>query len=149
MFFTYILQSLKDYKFYTGYTEDLSNRFKEHNDGNVKSTRNRRPLKLVYYEVCSNQRDALHREKYLKTAWGKKYIKNRLKHYLTGLGERTTTEIHRNEDSKGVSKLKMDAQRGGKVAGVARKELEKEIKRPVVSKKNYLPTRKTKKFLTE
>ncbi|MFH1187824.1 MAG: phage antirepressor protein, partial [bacterium] len=68
---------------------------------------------------------------------------------FTMLGERTTTEIHRNEDSKGVPKLKTDAQRGGKVAGVARMELEKEIKRPVVSKKNYLPKKKTKKFLAE
>lgn len=54
------------------------------------------------------------------------------------LGERSTTEIHRQEKSKGVVKLKQDASRGGRVAGNARKELEKELGRPVVSKNNYL-----------
>jgi hypothetical protein len=63
---------------------------------------------------------------------------------FTMLGERSTTEIHRNEDSKGVSKLKKDANRGGRVAGTARKELEKEIGRSIVSKKNYLPKKKSK-----
>jgi DNA-damage-inducible protein D len=58
---------------------------------------------------------------------------------FTMLGERSTTEIHRYEDSKGVPKLKSDANRGGRVAGVARKELEKEIGRSVVNKNNYLP----------
>jgi DNA-damage-inducible protein D len=53
------------------------------------------------------------------------------------LGERSTTEIHRTEDSKGVPKLKNDAQRGGSVAGTARGQLEKELKRSIVSKKNY------------
>ncbi len=57
---------------------------------------------------------------------------------FTMLGERSTTEIHKIEDSKGVPKLKQDAKRGGKVAGVARKELEKEIRRPVVNKNNFL-----------
>lgn len=67
---------------------------------------------------------------------------------FTMLGERSTTEIHRQEKSKGVSKLKKDAQRGGKVAGLARKGLEKELGRSVVSKKNYLnqPERRKKFF---
>lgn len=63
---------------------------------------------------------------------------------FTMLGERSTTEIHRQENSEGLPKLKQDAHRGGKVAGVARKELEKEIGRPVVSKQNYLPKKQTK-----
>ncbi|MCX6713718.1 MAG: Bro-N domain-containing protein [Candidatus Vogelbacteria bacterium] len=53
------------------------------------------------------------------------------------LGERSTTEIHRTENSKGVPKLKSDANRGGKVAGNARKELEKELGRSIVSKNNF------------
>ena len=57
---------------------------------------------------------------------------------FTMLGERSTTEIHRNENSQGVPKLKKDANRGGRVAGVARKELEKEIGRSVVTKTNFL-----------
>ena len=84
MYYIYVLQSLKDRQFYVGYTYNLKNRFKEHNNGRVLSTKHRRPLKLVYYEACLNQQDAAKREKYLKTAWGKRYIKNRLQNYLTG-----------------------------------------------------------------
>ncbi len=58
---------------------------------------------------------------------------------FTMLGERSTTEIHRNEDSKGVSKLKSDAKAGGEIAGGARRNLEKRLGRSIVSKKNYLP----------
>jgi len=84
MYYIYILQSLKDKKFYTGYTKNLKFRFELHKNGKVESTKDRRPLKLVYYEACLNQQDATRREKYLKTYYGKKYIKNRLKSYLTG-----------------------------------------------------------------
>ncbi len=58
---------------------------------------------------------------------------------FTMLGERSTTEIHRNEDSQGVKKLKDDAQAGGDIAGGARKQLEKKLGRSIVSNKNYLP----------
>src|ERR1035437_7313302 len=60
------------------------------------------------------------------------------------LGERATTEIHRTEDSKGVPKLKADARAGGNIAGGARKELEKELGRSVVTKKNFLKGEKKK-----
>ena len=83
-YYVYVLKSKKDKKFYTGYTTDLNRRLKEHNDGKVKSTSSRTPLELVYWEGCLNQQDATSREQYLKTAWGKRYIKNRLKNYLTG-----------------------------------------------------------------
>lgn len=63
------------------------------------------------------------------------------------LGERSTTEIHRQEESEGVVKLKQDAGRGGRVAGNARKELEKELGRSVVSKKNFLLNPESKKRL--
>ena len=84
MFYTYILQSNKDNKFYTGYTKNLKLRFEQHQKGLIKSTKNRRPLKLIYYESCLNQQDATHREKYFKTYLGKMFLKNRLKSYLTG-----------------------------------------------------------------
>ena len=83
MYYTYILQSKKDKQFYTGYTDDLKARLKLHNDGRVTSTKNRLPVEIVYYEACLNQQDATHREKYLKTSWGKRYIKQRLKNYLS------------------------------------------------------------------
>lgn len=82
MFYVYILQSQLDRNFYTGFTADLKERIKEHNYGKVKSTKNRRPFNLVYFEGCLNKRDAIEREKYLKTAWGKRYIKNRIKYYF-------------------------------------------------------------------
>ena len=85
MYYTYILQSRKDKQLYIGYTNDLKNRLVEHNLGKVASTKNRLPVKLVYYETCLNQQDATHREKYLKTAWGKRYIKQRLKNYLLNI----------------------------------------------------------------
>ena len=65
---------------------------------------------------------------------------------FTMLGERSTTEIHRQEKSEGLPKLKQDANRGGRVAGNARKELEKELGRPVVSKSNFLKTKNNKRL---
>lgn len=84
MFYTYVLHSEKDKKMYTGFTKNLKLRFEQHEKGRVKSTKNRRPLKLIYYEACINQEDATKREKYLKTYLGKMFLKNRLKSYLTG-----------------------------------------------------------------
>lgn len=65
---------------------------------------------------------------------------------FTMLGERSTTEIHRNEDSKGVPKLKDDARIGGGIAGNARRELEKKLGRSVVSDKNFLKKPQGKKL---
>jgi len=56
---------------------------------------------------------------------------------FTMLGERSTTEIHRTENSRGLPKLKSDARAGGDIAGGARKKLEKRLGRPIVSKKNF------------
>ena len=61
---------------------------------------------------------------------------------FTMLGERSTTEIHRIENSHGKEKLQKDANRGGKVAGIARDQLESEIGRKIVSKSNFLPKAK-------
>jgi putative endonuclease len=84
MYYVYILRSGRDNGNYVGYTKNLKLRFEEHRKGKVDSTKNRKPLKLIYYEACLNQQDATHREKYLKTYHGKMFIKNRLKSYLTG-----------------------------------------------------------------
>lgn len=84
MFYTYILQSEKDKKLYAGFTKNLKSRFELHKNGRVESTKNRRPLKLVYYEACLTQDDAITREKYFKTHYGKMFLKNRLKSYFTG-----------------------------------------------------------------
>ena len=65
---------------------------------------------------------------------------------FTMLGEKSTTEIHKTENSYGKEKLKKDAGRGGRIAGIARTELEKEIGRKIVSKKNFLARKKTTKI---
>lgn len=84
MYYVYVLQSLKDKLWYTGSTNDLKSRIAKHNAGEIASTHDRRPLQVIYYEACLNEHDARLREQYLKSAWGKRYIKNRLKYYLTG-----------------------------------------------------------------
>lgn len=82
--YVYVLQSVKDKHFYVGFTKNLRQRLEAHNKGLVPSTRNRKPFELVYWEGCLNQVDAAVREKYLKSSWGKRYIKNRIRKYLTG-----------------------------------------------------------------
>ena len=70
---------MKDGRLYVGYTADLKRRLSEHNAGTVSSTKHRIPFKLIYYEACTCQADALRRERYLKTTYGKRYIKGRVK----------------------------------------------------------------------
>ena len=86
MFYTYVLRSQKDRKWYTGYTNDLRKRFKEHTHNKVTSTKNRGPFELIYYEACVNKEDAFVRERYLKTGMGKRYLNNRLKRFLSLTG---------------------------------------------------------------
>ena len=83
-FYTYVLLSNKDRRFYTGCADDLKRRFEEHQRGRGDSTKDRRPLELVYYEACRDRKDARRRELYLKTYHGKMFLRNRLKSYLTG-----------------------------------------------------------------
>src|SRR3989344_1070246 len=87
MHYTYILQSKKDGKWYTGATHDLRKRLIEHNNGKVPSTKGRGPLKIIYYESCLEENDAFAREKFLKTGMGKHYLKNRLKRFLFLTGQ--------------------------------------------------------------
>lgn len=82
MFYTYVLKSQIDGKFYTGFTDDLKRRLSEHNTGRVASTKSRAPLEIVYYEACRCEKDAVKREKYLKTTYGHRYLKNRIKNDL-------------------------------------------------------------------
>jgi len=84
MYYVYVLKSVKDNKLYIGYTGNLKLRFEQHQRGEVKSTSNRRPLNLIYYEACLNKKDAMNRERYLKTYYGKMYLSKRLKSYFTG-----------------------------------------------------------------
>ncbi len=73
-YIVYVLRSQKDGKRYIGSTNDLQRRFAEHNQGLVKSTRNRRPLKLIYHEVLEDKKTALKRELFFKTGKGREYL---------------------------------------------------------------------------
>ena len=83
MFFVYILKSKLDNSFYIGFAENLKERLEKHNQGLVKSTKNLRPLELIYYEAYKSKEDALIREKRLKHfAKGFSSLKGRLKYSL-------------------------------------------------------------------
>lgn len=78
MYYVYVLRGPK--QFYIGSTNDLRRRFEEHQSGQSLATKGRGPWKLVYYEASEQKHDALVRERYLKTAWGKRYLKTRISH---------------------------------------------------------------------
>lgn len=83
MFYTYILQSLKDSTLYVGFTEDLRSRLAKHNRRENISTRSRAPFKLIHYEAFINEQDAKSREKYLKSGWGLRSLKTLLANYFS------------------------------------------------------------------
>ncbi len=83
-YYTYVLHSDRDQQLYVGFTRNLVERFEQHKKGQVPSTKHRRPLELVYYEACLDAADTQHRERYLKTWHGKRYIRSRLKSFLAG-----------------------------------------------------------------
>lgn len=84
MYSVYILQSKKDRTLYVGYSKDLRKRIAEHNKGLVSSTKEKRPIELIYCETYKNRLDAMRREIFFKTGWGRQYTKkvlyNTLKH---------------------------------------------------------------------
>jgi len=77
VFYTYILQ-LRDKTYYVEYSSDLKNRIKAHNEGFIFSTKNLRPVKLIYYSAFSSQKKAINFEKYLKTSSGFAFRNKRL-----------------------------------------------------------------------
>ena len=78
MYYVYVLQSELDKKFYIGQTSDLKRRYAEHQRGNVESTKNRLPMKLLCYEAYNTKQEASRREVFLKSSDGKKDIKKRI-----------------------------------------------------------------------
>ena len=86
-YFVYVLFSLKDKKLYTGFSTNLERRIFYHNHGLNQSTKNRRPLILIFHEDYINKNDALRREKYLKTSSGKRCIKIILQDTLANINK--------------------------------------------------------------
>ena len=78
MHYTYVLSREIDGEWYRGATSHLRARVREHAEGRVRSTEQRRPLALAHYEGCLNREDAFRRERYVKTGRGKRYLRQRL-----------------------------------------------------------------------
>lgn len=80
MYYVYLLRSKKkDHWHYVGYTSNLKERFKEHQNGLSESTKPYRPLELIFYEAYKSKSDAKRREAYFKTNKGKRALKLMLK----------------------------------------------------------------------
>ena len=62
---------------------------------------------------------------------------------LTTLAEVTATELHRNNDSQGISELKIDAQESGEIASITRENIEQKLNKPVVTEKNAIDFKKS------
>ena len=84
MHYIYILL-LKNNNLYTGTTNDLKRRYNEHKKGKIISTKNKRPLRLIHYEVYLLKSDALRREKFLKTTEGKRLLRQQIKNCFAKL----------------------------------------------------------------
>lgn len=76
MYYVYIIKSSK--QFYIGYTADLRSRIQQHLTGKSVYTKSRGPWKLVYYEASIDEKSTRERERYLKTAWGRRYWRQRI-----------------------------------------------------------------------
>jgi putative endonuclease len=76
-FVIYAIKSSFDGRIYVGFTSDLENRLREHNQGKTKSTKGFRPWSLIYEEKAETRVEARAREKYLKSGCGKEFLKNK------------------------------------------------------------------------
>jgi len=83
-YYVYILYNKIKNFIYIGYSENLKQRFTEHNKGYSKSTKPYIPLELIHYEAYKNKKDAKRREEYLKTNRGKTTLLTMLKEYFAG-----------------------------------------------------------------
>lgn len=79
MFYVYVLQSLKDYRTYVGFSDDWKRRLTQHNAGQVKSTKDRRPLKILFIETFEKRTEAMKRELWWKSAAGRRKLKEKFK----------------------------------------------------------------------
>jgi putative endonuclease len=75
MYFVYVLRSASSGRLYKGFCSDLEKRLSEHNSGKTKSTRPFIPWEIVYFERIESIKDAIKREKFLKTSAGRRYLK--------------------------------------------------------------------------
>ncbi|MFI5294630.1 MAG: GIY-YIG nuclease family protein [Thermodesulfovibrionales bacterium] len=81
--FIYVLRC-SDGRLYTGSPRDLAERLKDHNAGRVRTTKNRRPLEVIYTEEFSSYSDARIRELYLKSGTGRTWLRNHAEGWPSG-----------------------------------------------------------------
>lgn len=86
-YYVYVLLSLEDGGWYIGFTTNLRERLVQHAKGASLATRFRRPFKLIFYEYFIDKADAKNREKYLKSGFGRKQLKEALKTTMLGIGD--------------------------------------------------------------
>jgi putative endonuclease len=76
-YYVYVLRSDKFDRNYTGFTRNIENRLKQHNSGKTKSTKAYKPWRILFFESFSTEKEALNREKYLKSGIGREFVKNK------------------------------------------------------------------------
>lgn len=91
MIYVYILQSESDSGLYIGKTGDLRRRLEEHQRGESRSTKGRRPWKLIYYEAYLEDSDAEGREVFLKSGGGRRFLDKQLKNHFARFPRREGT----------------------------------------------------------
>ena len=79
-YFVYVLTSIKDHNLYIGISKNPAQRLKEHNSGQVRTTRTRRPLQLIYVDEAVSRKEARGKEKYLKSGIGRECLRELIKH---------------------------------------------------------------------
>ena len=77
-YFVYVLKSEVDGRLYKGFTDNISRRMQEHNNGKMKSTKGYKPWKIVYKEDFDTLIEARAREKYFKTGIGREFLKSKV-----------------------------------------------------------------------
>ena len=78
MYFVYIIKSIKDNSKYTGMTNNIRNRLKQHNEGLSSYTKGHRPWKLMWFCIFPNKTKAEKFEKYLKSGSGIAFMNKRI-----------------------------------------------------------------------
>lgn len=78
MFYAYVIKSLLNDFYYKGHCVNLEVRLLEHNSGKTKSNKHYAPFKIVYFEELETRLEAINREKYFKTAAGRRFLKTKI-----------------------------------------------------------------------
>ena len=87
MFYTYVLFSLKSKRLYTGSTDNLRRRIREHNSGSGGSYSSKnKPFVLIFYEAFLSKSDAFKQEKFYKSGYGREVLKEKIKDSLIHCG---------------------------------------------------------------